>query len=452
MSRGVVLLQAKQSTPDLGPLLAAQHWRLRRAVHPEQIRDALLQADCHVGIAVFDDALGCSPEDLAEVVEDSGMEWVAVLPRDRSRDRLTARLLASSFFDFHTLPVDDVRLLYSVGHAYGKAVLRRAALGPTEPAYGQHGMIGQSPCMVALYARLEKVMRANAPLLLTGESGVGKELAARAVHLGSNRAHGPFVPVNCGALPQTLIESLLFGHEKGAFTGAHERQIGSIEAAHHGSIFLDEIGDLPRSAQASLLRFLQESTVMRVGSTREMRIDARVIAATHMDLREAVRTGRFREDLLYRLNVLNVEIPPLRDRGADSVLLAEHFFRHTASGRAPGLRGFSHQALTAIQHYPWPGNVRELLNRVQRAMVMCDGPLIKTSDLQLDAQPGANSTGSLAIARAGTERELIQAALGRSGQNIAAAARELGVSRVTLYRILRRLGITPQRRAQTSES
>ncbi len=380
------------------------------------------------------------------------MEWVAVLPPEHSRDRLTARVLASSFFDFHTLPVDDVRLVYSVGHAYGKAVLRRAALAPSEPVHGQHGMIGQSPCMIALHARLEKVMRANAPLLLTGESGVGKELAAHAVHLGSSRSHGPFVPVNCGALPQALIESLLFGHERGAFTGAHERQIGSIEAAHRGTIFLDEIGDLPRSAQASLLRFLQESTVMRVGSTREMRIDARVIAATHMDLREAVRAGRFREDLLYRLNVLNVEIPPLRDRGADSALLAEHFFHHSANGRAPGVRGFSRQALTAIQQYSWPGNVRELLNRVQRAMVMCDGPLIKVSDLQLEGQTGATSAGSLATARAGTERELIQAALGRNGQNIAAAARELGVSRVTLYRILRRLGITPQRRAQTSES
>ena len=452
MSRGVVLLQATQSTPDLGPLLASQHWRLRRAVHPEQIRDALLQADCHVGIAVFDNALGCSPGDLADLVEDSGMEWVAVLPPEHSRDRLTARVLASSFFDFHTLPVDDVRLVYSVGHAYGKAVLRRAALAPSEPVHGQHGMIGQSPCMIALHARLEKVMRANAPLLLTGESGVGKELAAHAVHLGSSRSHGPFVPVNCGALPQALIESLLFGHERGAFTGAHERQIGSIEAAHRGTIFLDEIGDLPRSAQASLLRFLQESTVMRVGSTREMRIDARVIAATHMDLREAVRAGRFREDLLYRLNVLNVEIPPLRDRGADSALLAEHFFHHSANGRAPGVRGFSRQALTAIQQYSWPGNVRELLNRVQRAMVMCDGPLIKVSDLQLEGQTGATSAGSLATARAGTERELIQAALGRNGQNIAAAARELGVSRVTLYRILRRRGITPQRRAQTSES
>ena len=444
MSRGVIVLQAAESIADLGLLLAAHHWRVQRATQPDQVHEALLRGDCHVGIAVFDQALECSPESLAELVENSGTEWIAVLPRDCARDRLTARALASSYFDFHTLPVDDARLLYSVGHAYGKAVLRHTALAPAEPAHGRYGMIGESPAMIVLHARLERVMRANAPLLLTGESGVGKELAARAVHLGSSRSSGPFVPVNCGALPQTLIESLLFGHEKGAFTGAHERQIGSIEAAHRGTIFLDEIGDLPRSAQASLLRLLQESTVMRVGSTREIRIDARVIAATHMDLNQAVHAGRFREDLFYRLNVLSIEIPPLRVRGEDSVLLADHFFRHSANGRAPGVRGFSRNALTAIERYGWPGNVRELLNRVQHAMVMCDGPLITAADLQLGAPVCARPNGSLAHARAGTERGLIEAALERTGHNIAATARELSVSRVTLYRLLKRLGITPR--------
>lgn len=446
MSRGVIVLQAAESAPDLSLLLAAHHWRVSRATHLEQV-GALLKSDCHVGIAVFDDALQCCPQDLAElaeVVACSSIEWIAVLPRDRVRDQLTERTLASSYFDFHTLPVDETRLLYSVGHAYGKAVLRHSALRPIASEHGRYGMVGESPVMLALYARLERVMHANAPLLLTGESGVGKELAARAVHLGSSRSSGAFVPVNCGALPQMLIESLLFGHEKGSFTGAHERQIGSIEAAHHGTIFLDEIGDLPRSAQASLLRFLQESTVVRVGATREIRIDARVIAATHMDLKEAVRAGRFREDLIYRLNVLNVEIPPLRDRGDDSVLLAEYFFRHTAGGRAPGMRGFSHHALAAIRQYSWPGNVRELVNRVQHAMVMCDGPLITAADLQLGMQLSARANGTLAHARAGTERGLIEAALERTGNNIAATARELSVSRVTLYRLLKRLGIAPR--------
>jgi transcriptional regulator with PAS, ATPase and Fis domain len=287
-------------------------------------------------------------------------------------------------------------------------------------------------------------MRASAPLLLTGESGVGKELAARAVHVGSERNAGPFVPVNCGALPPALIESLLFGHERGSFTGAHERQIGSIEAAAHGTIFLDEIGDLPRPAQASLLRFLQESTVTRVGSTRELRIDARVIAATHKDLSTAVRAGEFREDLFYRLNVLHIEIPPLRARGADCVLLAEHFLHREIIGCPSGVRGFSESALTAIQRHSWPGNIRELLNKVQHAVVMCNGPLITPTDLQLERRGAFCVSGSLADARAGTERQLIEIALDRSGHNIAAAARELGVSRVTLYRILKRLGMSPR--------
>jgi DNA-binding NtrC family response regulator len=302
-------------------------------------------------------------------------------------------------------------------------------------------MIGESPRMIRLYGELEKVLRSRAPLLITGESGVGKELAARAVHLGSAYARGLFIPVNCGALPHLLVESLLFGHEKGAFTGAHERRIGSIEAASQGTIFLDEIGDLPRAAQASLLRFLQESTIVRVGSTHELRIDARVIAATHVDLHEAVRSGQFREDLFYRLNVLNVDVPPLRERDADCLLLAERFFSANPPGRSPSVRGFSEDALAAIRRHSWPGNVRELLNRVQRAVVMCDGALITSGDLQLNLPNDTKQRGSLAGGRVGSDRALVEATLAQTGYNIAASARELGVSRLTLYRLLHRLRI-----------
>jgi two-component system, NtrC family, response regulator HydG len=249
--------------------------------------------------------------------------------------------------------------------------------------------------------------------------------------------------VNCGALPQQLTESVLFGHEKGAFTGAHERQIGSIEAAARGTIFLDEIGDLPLPAQASLLRFLQESTIVRIGSTRELRIDARVIAATHMNLRDAVRAGRFREDLFYRLNVLNLEVPALRERGDDCVLLAEHFLRMQYGAQARVRRQMSPEALTAIRRYTWPGNVRELMNRMQRAMVMCESPTIAAEDLQLDSHNNlAHLVGSLSSARNGTERALVSATLARSQYNVAAAARQLGISRVTLYRLLKRLEIS----------
>ncbi len=452
MSRRVVVLQGAGSTLELDTLIAAQNWEIRRATRLDEVSAAGGESDCSVGIAVFDEALICSPGDFMRIDAPSDMEWLAVIPKEAPRDPRTARALASVFFDFHTLPLDGARLLHSLGHAYGKSLLRRAAFAPPIRSRGQYGMIGDSPGMQTLYRQLERVMRASAPLLLTGESGVGKELAARAVHGGSEQAAGPFVPVNCGALPQALIESLLFGHERGSFTGAHERQIGSIEAADHGTIFLDEIGDLPRPAQASLLRFLQESTVTRVGSTRELRIDARVIAATHKDLSAAVRAGEFREDLFYRLNVLHIEIPPLRARGADSVLLAEHFLHREIIGCQPGVRGFSEAALAAIQHHSWPGNIRELLNKVQHAVVMCNGPLITPTDLQLERRGALCVSGSLADARAGTERQLIEIALDRSGHNIAATARELGVSRVTLYRILKRLGMSPRGRLSALDS
>ena len=440
MSRSIVLLQAADSSHDLAPALASQAWSSLRATHPDQVVTGLDHKGCHVGVAVFDDALQCSPNEFAGVAEKSGMEWIAIIPPHGARDRATARALSSSYFDFHTLPVDAERLLYSVGHAHGKALLRQAVLAHIEPTAGRFGMIGKSPKMLALFGELEKIIRGGrAPVFITGESGVGKELAARAVHLGS-RPNGPFVPVNCGALPDQLIESLLFGHEKGSFTGAHERRIGCIEAANGGTIFLDEIGDLPRPAQASLLRFLQESTVVRVGSTREIRVDTRVIAATHMDLNEAVRNGRFREDLFYRLNVLNVDVPPLRDRESDCLLLAEHIFRDSDT-RAAGVHGFSREALKAMQQHTWPGNVRELLNRVQRAMVMCEGSLITPKDLQLVPLAGARSSGTLASARDGLERMVVEEALVRNDYNIAATSRDLRVSRATLYRLLRRLEV-----------
>jgi DNA-binding NtrC family response regulator len=443
MSRSVVLLQGVDSTPDLTPLLAAQQWHAHRATHPDQVTSFAGSASSHVGIAVFDTALPCSLSEFTRLAQDSRMEWIAVLPANYTHDRASAQALALNFFDYHTLPVDGPRLLYAVGHAHGRALLRHSVAAPIEPARRFH-MIGESPRMTRLYSELEKVLRSRAPLLITGESGVGKELAARAVHLGSTYGRGPYMPVNCGALPQQLVESLLFGHEKGAFTGAHERRIGSIEAAAQGTIFLDEIGDLPLVAQASLLRFLQESTIVRVGSTHELHINTRVIAATHIDLNEAVRSGQFREDLFYRLNVLNVDVPALRDRGADCILLAEHFFNGNPPGRSPSVRGFSEDAIAAIRRHSWPGNVRELLNRVQRAVVMCDGPLIGAEDLQLNVPHDTRQRGSLAGARVGSDRALVEATLAQTGYNIAASARELGISRLTLYRLLNRLRIRIQ--------
>jgi DNA-binding NtrC family response regulator len=448
VSRHIVLLQGADSQVELRPVLALQQWLPWSVTHPEQISAAPAGRLSEVCIVVFDGSLQCRLVDLSNYIADSSMEWIAVATPEAAQDRDTAGMLVTSFFDFHTLPFDSDRLLYCVGHAHGKASLRRLVSGSSAPNSRCHGMIGSSPPMLALYAAIDKIAGARAPVLITGESGVGKELVARAIHRASARRAGAFIPVNCGAIPDTLIESHLFGHEKGAFTGAYNKQIGSIEAANGGTILLDEIGDLPIASQASLLRFLQESTVARIGSAHQSRVDARVIAATHVDLAAAVRAGRFREDLFYRLNVLPVEVPSLRERSIDILPLADRIFEENRAGKAPSVRGFSADARAAMQRHLWPGNIRELINRIQRAMVMCDGPLITAKDLQLSAREAGCNCSSLANARDHMERDIVESALARTGYNVAAAARGLGISRVTLYRLIKRLTIRSIRRSR----
>ena len=248
-------------------------------------------------------------------------------------------------------------------------------------------------------------------MLVNGESGSGKELTAQAIHRHSSRAEGPFVPVNCGAIQATLIQSELFGHEKGAFTGANKEGRGLIEAANGGTIFLDEIGDLSLDLQINLLRFLQEKTINRVGSTRSIRVDARVIAATHVDLEKAVAAGTFREDLFYRLNVVPLRVPSLRERHDDIGVLAEHFFQQFAAEKGPQLKGFSRRAMVAMGEHVWPGNVRELINRVRRAMVMTEGRLIGPTDLGLEEREDGRAWDALEEARTRAERGAISVSL-----------------------------------------
>jgi transcriptional regulator with PAS, ATPase and Fis domain len=284
------------------------------------------------------------------------------------------------------------------------------------------------------------VAKVAAPVLIWGESGSGKELTAQAIHAQSERAQGPFVPINCGAIAPSLIHSELFGYERGAFTGATRGKAGLIESADGGTLFLDEIGDLPRDLQANLLRFLQEKTICRLGSTRQIRVDVRVIAASHVQLQHAVAQGGFREDLYYRLAVLPVTVPPLRERRDDLVTLAEHFFHMYANEKSPRLKGFSNRAIEAILEHEWPGNVRELINRVRRALVMSDGRLIMPEDLGLAR--GINvPQPALDDMRQRSERRALRECLDRSGQNVSRAARDLGVSRTTMYRLLSKHGM-----------
>jgi DNA-binding NtrC family response regulator len=377
------------------------------------------------------------------------LEWIALIAPGGLAEPELARLVLRHCIDYHTLPVEAQRLRAALGHAHGMAALRQAWSGQVEPPV-YHRLVGTSSAVRGLVSTLSRVAAVEAPVLIQGESGTGKELAAQAIHESSGRAGGPFVAVNCGALPSGLIQSELFGHERGAFTGAQRRKIGRIEAASGGSIFLDEIGDLSLDLQVNLLRFLQEGTIERVGGSGPVPVDVRVIAATHVDLEAAVAAGRFRADLYYRLNVLRLQMPALRTRGNDISLLAEYFFRRFADERAPDLRGFSREALTAMLRHNWPGNVRELINRVRRAMVMAEGRWIVPADLGLDGRPAAPAT--LAQARRQAERTAVEAAMKDSGYNVSQAASRLGVSRVTLYRLLDKYALqTPAARAETND-
>ncbi|HEX8777339.1 MAG TPA: sigma-54 dependent transcriptional regulator, partial [Rhodanobacter sp.] len=295
--------------------------------------------------------------------------------------------------------------------------------------------------LATVTASLRKYAPIDLPVLITGETGVGKEVAARVLHRLSARAMQPFAAINCGALPLNLVQSELFGHERGAFTDATTRRIGHIESAAGGSILLDEVGDLPLDAQTNLLRFLQEGGLQRLGSSRPIEVDVRGMAATHLDLEHAVSTGRFREDLYYRLNVLRLQVPPLRERGDDVDLLARYYLERFRERQACAARDFDGAALKAMHQYAWPGNVRELRNRVQRAAVLAEGALISAADLALPVgatELGDPAAASLGVSRASAERETIAACLRECRFNISECARRLQISRVTVYRLCKK--------------
>ncbi len=394
-----------------------------------------------VGLLVHDREQQKPGEVDAFLRRHSGMQWVGVFSSRDLESTPCRDLVIEHLCDYHTAPVDPLRLSHTLGHAHGWAMLNGRRQQLVDHAHGDSPLIGQSDAIARLRAQVERVAKVAAPVLIWGESGSGKELTAQAIHAGSERAHGPFVPINCGAISPTLIQSELFGYERGAFTGATRGKAGLIESADGGTLFLDEIGDLPKDLQANLLRFLQEKTICRVGSTRQIRVDVRVVAASHVQLQQAVAGGEFREDLYYRLAVLPVTVPPLRDRRDDLVALAEHFFHIYASEKAPRLKGFSDRAVAAILDHDWPGNVRELINRVRRAMVMSDGRLIGPEDLGLTRGIPAPQQAALGDARDRSERTALRDCLDRSGQNVSRAARDLGVSRTTMYRLLVKHGM-----------
>jgi two-component system NtrC family response regulator len=353
--------------------------------------------------------------------------------------------VANGAYDFFSKPynLDELKMvLRRASHLHAleeeNRILERRARGE-----GFSQMIGTSKRMQEVFAMIRKVATTDAAILILGESGTGKELAARAIHQESARREGPFIAINCGAIPDTLLESELFGHERGAFSGAHMQRKGRFELSHGGTLFLDEIGELPFPLQVKLLRFLQERQIERVGGREAIAIDTRVITATNRDLKTAIAEGRFREDLYFRLGVVTIKLPPLRERGEDIVLLARLLLDRYAAEAHKAVKGFSDQARKALRAYPWPGNVRELENRVKRAVIMADGPRVTPVDLELHEEIVVQRPATLRQARERAEREIIESALARHAGNLTQVAAVLGISRPTLYDLLEKHKLRP---------
>jgi two-component system NtrC family response regulator len=356
------------------------------------------------------------------------------------------RAVALGAYDFFVKPFEPETLNLTVQRAFRFYDLQQEnhRLQAMQQPDALGTLITRDPEMLRICRTIEKVAPTNATVLLLGESGTGKELLARGLHNASPRRDTRFVAINCAAIPENLLESELFGYEKGAFSGAAKTTPGKIEMAHKGTLMLDEIGDLPLALQSKLLRFLQERVIERVGGRQEIPIDVRVVCATHQDLKTLIREGRFREDLYYRLAEIVIMIPPLRDRIGDAALLAHALIRRFASEQNRSLLSLSEDAVRAISAYPWPGNVRELENCLKRATIMAEGATLSAQDVGLDQEAEENAaTLDLRTIRDEAERKAIIAAVSRSNGNLARAADLLGISRPTLYDLMHKFGLKP---------
>ncbi|WP_428486052.1 PEP-CTERM-box response regulator transcription factor [Rhodopila sp.] len=392
------------------------------------------------GFATLEEILRLAPRTKVIVVTGNGERKNAL------------KAIATGAYDFCEKPVEleVLRTIIERGlnlHRLEEENRRLAAIPARSPI---ERIITGHAAMLKVCRDIEKIAGANVPVLLLGESGTGKEALANAVHDLGPRAKHPFVAINCGAIPENLLESELFGHERGAFTGAVKQTIGKIEAANKGTLFLDEIGDLPHPLQVKLLRFLQDQIVERIGGRQKIQVDVRIVSATNANLDEKISQGVFRGDLFYRMNALTIRIPPLRDRGTDISLLASFFLNRFNQEFGRGIRGFTEHATVAMNTHDWPGNVRELENRLKRAVVMTEQRLIDAVDLELAAPEAALPDLDLRTARLRAEHEVIKTALARSNSTLSVAARLLGVSRPTLYGLLEAHGLVTDA-ARTAE-
>jgi len=379
---------------------------------------------------------------LEQILEVNPLVKVVVITGNQDRAN-ALKAIQLGAYDFMEKPVDLAVLktvLQRAGYLAGLEKDNQQLL-EREEKRGFPEIIGSSPVMVKVFDTIRRVAGSDISVLIVGESGTGKELVAKAIHQQSHRKDGPFVAINCGAIPETLLESELFGHEKGAFTGAHLQRRGRIESAQGGTLFLDEIGEISPALQVKLLRVLQERSFERVGGRVEIPVDTRVLAATNSDLQLAMKEGRFREDLYYRLNTVTISVPPLRERGADIAMLAKVLLQRFGDEAKKKVAGFSREALLALEQYHWPGNVRELENRIRRAVTLTDNPRIVPGDLDLDEPKDVEAGPTIKEARDAVEKRLIEETLAKTGGNITKAAMILNVSRPTLHELISRHAI-----------
>ena len=382
------------------------------------------------GFAVLDAIMALKPETKVIVASGHGARESAL------------KAIEHGAYDFYQKPVDIEALGLIVRRALNLHKIenenRRLAdkVGEDKTVLG--AMITSAPEMVKVARTIERVAKTNVSVMLLGASGTGKELLAKGLHDASDRSGGSFVAINCAAIPENLLESELFGHEKGAFTGAVKTTEGKIEQAHGGTLFLDEVGDIPLPLQVKLLRFLQERTIERIGGRKPIEVDTRIVCATHQNLEAMIGEGRFREDLFYRLAEIVIKIPALSERPGDAILLAKAFLNRFSAEMNPQVKGFAPDALAAIDSWGWPGNVRELENRVKRAVIMADEKMVSANDLDLDADAeDAAEVLNLKSAREQADRKVIRHALARTEGNISSTAKILGISRPTLYDLLK---------------
>ncbi|NEV60467.1 sigma-54 dependent transcriptional regulator [Thiorhodococcus minor] len=465
--RELLVVSKDDLTDDIARFLSENGWSLCYARSPETASKLADERKVLVGVVLFPTSRDTrlSAQLQQTVAELPQVKWIAALTEQMLSEREIKHFVAEHLYDFHVYPLEGERLTTVLGHAYGMARLERELAHHQEiKVPSRFGLVGESPQMRHLYRMLQRAAESDVSVLITGPTGTGKELAARAIHDHSERADGPYVAINCAAIPPSLLQSELFGHEKGSFTSANARKSGYIQSAAGGTLFLDEIGDMPMESQATLLRFLEDKIVTPIGSTRGKHIDVRILASTNVDLEGAIQNKRFRADLYYRLAFLTVETPALSERGKDIELLARHFLDEVTRDAGTRQLKIGQDALATLLSYAWPGNVRELRSVIFQAALSCEGLTIQASDLKIQGHPrgpygahgghgrdapekhnGASAghyvIGTLKSAREESEKRNLEYALERNACNITRTAQDLGVSRMTLYRLMAKHGV-----------